>query len=202
MQAYGWLLASFVLVFILAWFGECLWWWPRARIGAGVKLSGLVHARLRGIPSRVVVESMMLARAGGVELSLRDIETFHVAGFNVLRGVASSVTAQKAGLDFSFRRAAAFGLMGRDPLREVSEMVQADQARRQADALCLDVSRTAALTGMRGLVEHAVAPPGLVRVQDVMVGAVSQGGFIDKGVDVEVVSMQGNIAVVRAAKEK
>jgi membrane protein implicated in regulation of membrane protease activity len=188
-------LAAFAVVY----FGECFWWWARGGLRGGVDLGVLLYARLRGVPARAIVEARLLGAEGDVELPIRDLMRLHRSGVNTLRASTAVVAARAAGLDFSLTKAAAVAFEGRDPILEVRELVRARDERLRTEAQNVSLEDAQTLVGANGEVAFAVPPPGVVTVNGNRVCAVSDGGYIDKGAPVEVVSVEGTVAVVRQA---
>ena len=202
------LLSLFLLVcvsatiFGLLYFGDCLWWWLRRGLGAGVPLRGLCRARVRGVPPRILVDGARLAREGGLRMTGRELETLYLSGGDVIRSVTALLAAKKAGLDFSFKKASALALEGRDPLAHVQDLLQLRNERMHGDAEQTSPEAVAGLMGSVGEVEFAVAPPGVVRVSGMRVAAMSDGGYIDKGKHVRIIAVRGNVAVVEQAEHQ
>jgi hypothetical protein len=183
--------------FLVLYFGECFWWWLRGGLRGGVDLGVLLYARLRGVPARAIVEARLLAAEGEVVAPIRELIRLHRSGVNTLRATTALVAAKTAGLDFSLAKAASLAFEGRDPILEVRELVIARDERLRADAEQRSAEEVRRLVGERGEVAFAVAPPGVIEVNGSRVSAVSDGGYIDKGAAVEVVSVEGTVAVVR-----
>lgn len=198
----GWI--QFALIFAITsaafaviYFWDCLRWWFVGRMGAGIGLTALMGARLRGVPPRVLVEGLLLAREANEPVTPDDLEMLHLSGGNVRQAMAAVVAARKAELDFSWRMASAVTLSGGEPLSAVSELVAARRERLHSELQQIPEERIAALRGARATVEYAVAPPGVVSVEGEKLAAVSEGGPIDKGAAVDIVDIYGYIAVVR-----
>lgn len=185
--------------FILIYFWDCFRWGFIGRVGAGIGLIALMGARLRGVPPRILVEGLLLAREANVPVSPDDLEMLHLSGGNVRQAMAAVVAARKADVNFSWRMASYVTLSGGEPLSAVSELVAARREQLHAELQQLPEERVAALRGARATVEYAVPLPGVVSANGQKLVAVSQTGPIDKGSAVDIVDVYGYIAVVRQA---
>jgi uncharacterized protein YqfA (UPF0365 family) len=88
--------------------------------GVRVGLGDLVGMRLRRVPPRIVVESMITAlKAGLRDITLRDLETHYLAGGNVPSVIKALISADKANIELDFNQAAAIDLAGRDVFEAV-----------------------------------------------------------------------------------
>lgn len=196
-QQYAAILLLALGAFLVLYFGECFWWWLRGGLRGGVDLGVLLYARLRGVPARAIVEARLLAAEGEVDAPIRELIRLHRSGVNTLRATTALVAAKTAGLDFSLAKAASLAFEGRDPILEVRELVLSRDERLRADAELRSPEEVRRLLGEQGKVAFAVPPPGVVDINGRRVCAVSDGGYIDKGAAVEVVSVNGTVAVVR-----
>jgi uncharacterized protein YqfA (UPF0365 family) len=96
--------------------------WLRALLaGAQIQFIQLIGMRLRKENPKVIVDSYIIARKGGVDIGLGDLETHYLARGNVPRLVMALVAAKKTHYPLTFEQAAAIDLAGRDPLAEVKE---------------------------------------------------------------------------------
>jgi hypothetical protein len=173
-------------------------YWLRARRGKAPipywRLAGMIFRRLS---LRSMVDGWIMAVHGGIDARLSDLETHYRAGGRVERTVLAAVAARKAGIEFPFSMARAMDLSDRDVVDVVYDLIRSrreDEHKRAGETTC---ERVTALIGNEGDVSVAVGPPGIVQVQGVSVTAVSDGGFLPKGTKVRIVSVSGNMAVVR-----
>ena len=193
-------LLAAAVVFGLVYFWECLRWWFLGRVGAGIGLFSLMGARVRGVPPRILVEGLLLAREAEERVTPEELETLHLSGGNVRQAMAAVVAARKADLDFSYRMASALTLSGTEPLGAVRDLIAARKERIDAELQLMTGAELAGLRGARGTVEYAVPALGVVSVDRRRLAAVSEGGPIDRGRTVEVVDVHGYIAVVRQSR--
>jgi len=98
--------------------------WVQALVsGARVGLFSIVFMRFRKVPSKLIVESKIMAVKAGLPIATDDLESHYLAGGNVSRVVQSLIAADKANIDLEFNRAAAIDLAGRDVLEAVQMSV-------------------------------------------------------------------------------
>lgn len=190
-----WLFLSGVL-FGLLYFGGGVLEWLRFGAGRGVALGAILKGRIRGVPPRVLVRGMRIAHEGGLSLTPREIELIYLAGGDVFRSVTALLAAKKADLDFSYKKLSALAFEGRDPLTHVQHLLRVRDTNLQNEACGVSSDAVADLVGNEGVVEFAVSPPGIVRVNGVRISAVSDGGYIDKGRQDRIIATRGNVAVV------
>ena len=96
--------------------------WLRALLaGAQIQFFQLIGMRLRKVNPKVIVDSYIIARKGGLDIGLGDLETHYLARGNVTRLVMALVAAKKTHYPLTFEQAAAIDLAGRDPLAQVKE---------------------------------------------------------------------------------
>jgi len=96
--------------------------WLRAALaGAQIQFVQLIGMRLRKVNPKVIVDSYTMARQGGLDIGLADLEVHYLAGGNVPRLVMALLAAKKTHYPLTFEQAAAIDLAGRDPLAEVQD---------------------------------------------------------------------------------
>ncbi len=94
--------------------------WITARFsGVSVGLFELVFMRIRKVPPRLIVESLITSTKAGIGLTTRDLETHYLAGGNVRGVIKALISADKANITLSFKQAAAIDLAGRDVFEAV-----------------------------------------------------------------------------------
>ncbi len=101
------LIVLFVLVPIKQWFVALV-------SGAHISMTRLVGMKLRKVDYKLIVNTYIMARKGGIELDVVDLETHFMAGGNVDRVVKALIAANSAGLDLSVELAKAIDLAGSD----------------------------------------------------------------------------------------
>jgi len=95
-------------------------------IFSGVKIGilDLVGMRIRRVPPRVIVDSLITAtKAGLKDVSSDDLETHFMAGGHVSSVIKALISADKANIPLSFKQAAAIDLAGRDVFEAVQTSV-------------------------------------------------------------------------------
>lgn len=96
--------------------------WLRASLaGAQIQFIQLIGMRLRKVNPKLIVDSYIMARKGGLDIGLDDLEVHYLARGNVPRLVMALVAAKKTHYPLTFEQAAAIDLAGRDPLAQVKE---------------------------------------------------------------------------------
>ena len=112
---------SLVLIyFIFSYIGL----WIQALVsGAKVGLFNIIFMRFRKVPSKLIVESKIMAVKAGIDIATDNLESHYLAGGNVSRVIQALIAADKANIELSFNRTAAIDLAGRDVLEAVQMSV-------------------------------------------------------------------------------
>lgn len=89
-----------------------------------VNLITLMLMRVRKVPPRIIVESLITSTKAGLSLTTDDLETHYLAGGHVPSVIKALISAEKANINLSFKQAAAIDLAGRDVFEAVQTSVQ------------------------------------------------------------------------------
>src|SRR6187551_2422585 len=108
-----------VLFFVFLYFVPVNLWITASFSGVKVGLFELVFMRIRKVPPRVVVESLITATKAGLQLTSNELETHYLAGGNVPNVIRALISADKANINLSFKQATAINLAGRDVFEAV-----------------------------------------------------------------------------------
>lgn len=115
-------LALFIILLYLI--GSYLSLWVQALVsGAHIGLFNIIFMRFRKIPSKLIVESKIMAVKAGIDISTNEFESHYLAGGDVLRVVKALIAADKANISLEFNKAAAIDLAGRNVLEAVQMSV-------------------------------------------------------------------------------
>lgn len=87
--------------------------------GVRVGLFELVFMRIRKVPPRVIVESLITATKAGLKVTTSEIETHYLARGHVPSVIRALISADKANINLSFKQATAIDLAGRDVFEAV-----------------------------------------------------------------------------------
>ena len=112
--------AAVVFLFVFLYFVPVNLWITAIFSGVKVGLFELVFMRIRKVPPRIIVESMITATKAGLSVTTTELETHYLAGGNVPNVIKALISADKANISLSFKQATAIDLAG----REVFEAVQ------------------------------------------------------------------------------
>jgi uncharacterized protein YqfA (UPF0365 family) len=112
--------AAVVFLFVFLYFVPVNLWITAIFSGVKVGLFELVFMRIRKVPPRIIVESMITATKAGLSVTTTELETHYLAGGNVPNVIKALISADKANINLSFKQATAIDLAG----REVFEAVQ------------------------------------------------------------------------------
>lgn len=88
-----------------------------------IGLFNLVFMRIRKVPPRLIVESMITATKAGLDLTTTELETHYLAGGHVGNVIKALISADKANIPLSFKQATAIDLAGRDVFEAVQTSV-------------------------------------------------------------------------------
>ena len=108
-----------ILFFIFLYFVPVNLWITALFSGVKVGLFELVFMRIRKVPPRVIVESLITATKAGLKLTSNELETHYLAGGNVPNVIRALISADKASIKLDFRQATAIDLAGRDVFQAV-----------------------------------------------------------------------------------
>lgn len=112
-------LGGIILFFIFLYFVPINLWITALFSGVKVGLFELVFMRIRKVPPRVVVDSLITATKAGLLISSNDLETHYLAGGNVPNVIRALISADKANISLTFKQATAIDLAGRDVFQAV-----------------------------------------------------------------------------------
>jgi len=98
--------------------------WVRA-MSSGVKLkvASLIGMRLRRISPHRLVDTYIMVRKAGLDMTIDQLEKHFLAGGNIERVAKAMISAQQASIGLSFSQACAIDLAGRDVLKAVQMSV-------------------------------------------------------------------------------
>lgn len=108
-----------VLFFIFLYFVPVNLWITALFSNVRVGLFELVFMRIRKVPPRIVVDSLITATKAGLQISSNELETHYLAGGNVPNVIRALISADKANISLSFKQATAIDLAGRDVFQAV-----------------------------------------------------------------------------------
>jgi uncharacterized protein YqfA (UPF0365 family) len=111
--------AGIILFFIFLYFVPVNLWITALFSGVRVGLLELVFMRIRKVPPRVVVDSLITATKAGLKLTSNELETHYLAGGNVPNVIRALISADKANISLTFKQATAIDLAGRDVFQAV-----------------------------------------------------------------------------------
>ncbi len=99
--------------------------WLAARF-ANVKVSiwALIGMRFRRVTPSLIVNPLISAQKGGIDVTIDQLETHYLAGGDVVNVVNALIAADKAKINLVFKQAAAIDLAGRDVLEAVQMSVK------------------------------------------------------------------------------
>ncbi|WP_339607456.1 flotillin-like protein FloA [uncultured Roseivirga sp.] len=111
--------AGIILFFAFFYFVPVGLWITARFSGVRVSLLKLVLMRVRKVPPRVVIDSMITATKAGLELTTDELETHYLAGGHVPSVIKALISADKANITLGFKQATAIDLAGRDVFEAV-----------------------------------------------------------------------------------
>lgn len=113
------ILGGIILFFIFLYFVPINLWITAIFSGVKVGLFELVFMRIRKVPPRIIVESLITATKAGLRLTTSELETHYLAGGNVPNVIRALISADKANIHLEFKQATAIDLAGRDVFEAV-----------------------------------------------------------------------------------
>src|SRR5918994_1149093 len=112
-------LGAIIFLFIFLYFVPVNLWITAVFSNVRVGLVELVFMRIRKVPPRIIVDSLITATKAGLKLTSNDLETHYLAGGNVPNVIRALISADKANISLSFKQATAIDLAGRDVFQAV-----------------------------------------------------------------------------------
>lgn len=112
-------LGAIILLFIFLYFVPINLWITALFSNVRVGLFELVFMRIRKVPPRIVVDSLITATKAGLKLTSNELETHYLAGGNVPNVIRALISADKANITLTFKQATAIDLAGRDVFQAV-----------------------------------------------------------------------------------
>jgi uncharacterized protein YqfA (UPF0365 family) len=91
--------------------------------GVSINLFTLVFMRIRRVPPRLIVESIITATKAGLKITTDELETHFLAGGNVPLVIRALISAEKANIGLGFKQATAIDLAGRNVFEAVQTSV-------------------------------------------------------------------------------
>ncbi len=174
-------------------------WMKAALSGAHVSFPILVAMKLRGVPSKIIVNSHIMAVRAGLNISTCDLESHFLAGGKVESVVQAMVAATKGNLGMTWQEIVEMDLAGRNVLDVVRTSVEAksnDHHEGNWSANASDVQ----LVGAVGEVLTPFTPVGTIEIEGRRINAVWNGVFIEEGARIRVVEVQEDRVVVEEAE--
>lgn len=113
------IVGSVFLFFLFLYFVPINLWITAQFSNVRVGLLDLVIMRIRKVPPRIVVESLITATKAGLQISSNELETHYLAGGNVPNVIRALISADKANISLTFKQATAIDLAGRDVFQAV-----------------------------------------------------------------------------------
>ena len=117
------LLLAIVLVLVFLRYVPLGLWVRAMSSGVKVKVSALIGMRLRRISPHRLVDSLIMVRKAGLDITLDQLEKHLLAGGNIERVAKAMISAQQASIPMTFAEACAIDLAGRDVLQAVQMSV-------------------------------------------------------------------------------
>lgn len=108
-----------VSVLVLLYFIPLNLWITALFSGVRVGLLELVFMRIRKVPPRAIVESLITATKAGLQITTSEMETHYLAGGHVSSVIRALISADKANINLTFKQATAIDLAGRDVFEAV-----------------------------------------------------------------------------------
>lgn len=112
-------IGGIVLLFVFLYFVPVNLWITAQFSGVKVGLLELIFMRIRKVPPRIVVDSMITATKAGLEVTTTELETHYLAGGHVPSVIKALISADKANINLGFKQATAIDLAGRDVFEAV-----------------------------------------------------------------------------------
>lgn len=110
---------GFVGLMLFLYFVPVNLWITAVFSGVKIGLFDLVFMRIRKVPPRIIVDSLITSTKAGLKITSTDLETHYLAGGHVPSVIKALISAHMANINLSFQQAAAIDLAGRDVFEAV-----------------------------------------------------------------------------------
>ena len=100
----GSIIASLVLLIVFLYFVPVNLWITAIFSGVKVGLFELVFMRIRKVPPRIVVDSLITATKAGLKVTTSELETHYLASGNVPNVIRALISAEKANIKLEFNQ--------------------------------------------------------------------------------------------------
>lgn len=117
------LIAIIVGFFVFLYFVPVNLWLSAVFSGVYISLARLIFMRIRRVPPRLIVESLVTSTKAGLKISADDLESHYLAGGNVPQVIKALISADKANIHLDFKQAGAIDLAGRNVFEAVQTSV-------------------------------------------------------------------------------
>jgi len=117
------LVLAFILVLVFLRYVPLGLWVRALSSGVKLKVSTLIGMRLRRISPHRLVDTFIMVRKAGLDLTIDQLEKHFLAGGNIERVAKAMISAQQASIGLTFSQACAIDLAGRDVLQAVQMSV-------------------------------------------------------------------------------
>ena len=114
------LAAALVVVFVLV---PLKTWFVALVSGAHVSMARLVGMKLRKVDYRLIINAYIMARKGGINITVVDLETHYMAGGRVENIIKALIASHSAGIDLTVELAKAIDLAGSDVVEAIETCV-------------------------------------------------------------------------------
>lgn len=108
-----------ILFLIFIYFIPINLWITSIFSGIKIGLLELTFMKIRKVPPRIIIESLITATKAGLKINILEIETHYLAGGHVKSVIKALISADKANINLSFKQATAIDLAGRDVFEAV-----------------------------------------------------------------------------------
>ena len=170
--------------------------WLQAKLSrADVTFAELIGMWLRKVDVREIVLSRITAVQAGLDLTVLDLESHYHAGGNVAKVVRALILAKRENIDLSWKDATTIDLAGRDVLAEVQAAIE---TRVEPDVKGEDGQELH--FGDVGEAVTDLNPRGQAKFKNMVVDVATEGLFISKKTEVEIVESNANEIIVRAVR--
>ncbi len=110
-------------IFVFLYFVPINLWITALFSGVRISLFTLVFMRIRRVPPRLIVESLITSSKAGLNIRSDELETHYLAGGNVPVVIKALISSEKANIPLTFKQATAIDLAGRDVFQAVQTSV-------------------------------------------------------------------------------
>jgi uncharacterized protein YqfA (UPF0365 family) len=113
------IIAGFVIFMLLLYLIPVGLWFTATSLGINISISEILFMRWRKVPVKDVLNALIVAKKGGIQISSKQLQALYLADGDILNVVNGLVAAKKARFEITFDKAARANIKGVDIVKAI-----------------------------------------------------------------------------------